>query len=50
MIQISVRSTKIVCININVQCKMIMFSYVLYTILTSSTSSGVCTQWRIYGI
>jgi len=24
---------------------MIMFSYTVYTVLTSSTSSGVCTLW-----
>jgi len=29
---------------------VILLSYTVYTILTSSTSSGVCTQWWIYGI
>jgi hypothetical protein len=41
MIQIFALSTNIVCFNTNVQCKSIMFSYTVFTILTSSTSSGV---------
>jgi hypothetical protein len=42
-LQTSYKMQDIIIITKNVQCKTIIFSYTVYTILTSSTSSGVCT-------